>query len=72
MRKQIFVNQKLVELSKKLNIPLVATNDSHYLKKEDGYNHEGLLCIQTGKRMPDEDRMKFETNDIYIKSPEEM
>ena len=72
MRKQILVNQKLVELSKKLNIPLVATNDSHYLKKEDGYNHEVLLCIQTGKRMTDEDRMKFETNDFYIKSPEEM
>ncbi len=72
MRKQILVNQKLVELSRKLDIPLVATNDSHYLKKEDGYNHEVLLCIQTGKRMTDEDRMKFETNDFYIKSPEEM
>ena len=69
---QIMVNQKLVELSKKLNIPLVATNDAHYLKKEDSYNHEVLLCIQTGKRMKDEDRMKFKTNDFYIKSPEEM
>ena len=72
LREQILVNQKLVELARKLNIPLVATNDSHYLKKEDYYNHEVLLCIQTGKRMTDEDRMKFQTNDFYIKSPEEM
>lgn len=72
LREQILVNQKLVELARKLNISLVATNDSHYLKKEDYYNHEVLLCIQTGKRMTDEDRMKFQTNDFYIKSPEEM
>ena len=72
LREQILVNQKLVELARKLNIPLVATNDSHYLKKEDYYNHEVLLCIQTGKKMTDEDRMKFQTNDFYIKSPEEM
>ena len=72
LREQILVNQKLVELARKLNIPLVATNDSHYLKKEDYYNHEVLLCIQTGKRMTEEDRMKFQTNDFYIKSPEEM
>ena len=72
LREQILVNQELVELARKLNIPLVATNDSHYLKKEDYYNHEVLLCIQTGKRMTDEDRMKFQTNDFYIKSPEEM
>ena len=72
MPNQILVNQKLVELSRKLDIPLVATNDAHYLKKEDSYNHEVLLCIQTGKKMTDEDRMKFETDDFYIKSPEEM
>ena len=72
MPNQILVNQKLIQLSKKLNIPLVATNDAHYLKKEDSYNHEILLCIQTGKRMTDEDRMKFETDDFYIKSPDEM
>ena len=72
LRKQAYVNQKLVELSRKLNIPLVATNDAHYTKKIDAYNHEVLLCIQTGKKMLDEDRMKFETDDFYIKSPEEM
>lgn len=72
MREQILVNQKLVQLSHKLGIKLVATNDAHYLRKEDSYNHEVLLCIQTGKRMIDEDRMRFSTDDFYIKSPEEM
>ena len=72
MREQIMVNQKLVTLARKLNIPLVATNDAHYLKKEDYYNHEVLLCVQTGKRMTDEDRMSFSTNDYYIKSPDEI
>ena len=69
---QILANQKLIELSRKLDIPLVATNDAHYLKKEDSYIHEILLCMQTGKRITDEDRMRFETNEFYIKSPEEM
>ena len=69
---QVLANQKLVKLARKLNLPLVATNDAHYLKKEDAYNHEILLCIQTGKRMSDEDRMKFETEELYVKSPEEM
>ena len=72
LREQVMVNQKLVELSRELDIPLVATNDAHYLKREDAYNHEVLLCIQTGKRMTDEDRMRFETDELYIKSPEEM
>ena len=72
IREQVLANQKLIQLARKLNIPLVATNDAHYLKKEDAYNHEILLCIQTGKRMSDEDRMKFETDELYIKSPEEM
>ena len=72
IRDQIIVNQKLIQLSRKLGIKLVATNDAHYLTKEDYYNHEVQLCIQTGKRMIDDDRMSFETNDFYIKSPEEM
>ncbi len=50
IKEQILVNQKLIELSRKLNIPLVATNDAHYTKKEDAYNHEILLCIQTRKK----------------------
>ncbi len=69
---QVLVNQKLIEMSRKLNIPLVATNDAHYLKREDAYNHEILLCIQTGKRMTDEDRMRMGTDEFYVKSPEEM
>ncbi len=72
IKEQVLVNQKLIELSRELDIPLLATNDSHYLKKEDAYNHEVLLCIQTGKRMSDEDRMRFDTDELYIKSPEEM
>ena len=72
VKEQVLVNQKLIQLSRELNIPLVATNDAHYLKREDAYNHEVLLCIQTGKRMTDEDRMRFETEELYIKSQEEM
>ncbi len=69
---QVMVNQRLIALSRELDIPLVATNDAHYLKQEDSYNHEILLCIQTAKKMTDEDRMRFETNEFYIKTPEEM
>ena len=69
---QVLVNQKLVQLSKELDIPLVATNDAHYLKKEDAYIHEVLLCIQTGKKMNDVDRMKMGADEFYVKSPEEM
>ena len=72
LKEQALVNQKLVELSRKLDIPIVATNDAHYTRKEDAYNHEVLLCIQTGKKMSDEDRMRFSTDDFYIKSPEEV
>ena len=72
IKEQVLANQKLVQLARKLDIPLVATNDAHYLKREDAYNHEILLCIQTGKRMSDEDRMRFETDELYVKSPQEM
>ena len=72
IKEQVLANQKLIQLARKLDIPLVATNDAHYLKKEDAYNHEVLLCIQTGKRMSDADRMRFETDELYVKSPEEM
>ena len=72
IQEQVLANQKLVQLARKLDIPLVATNDAHYLKKEDAYNHEVLLCIQTGKRTSDIDRMRFDTDELYVKSPEEM
>lgn len=72
IKEQVLANQRLVRMARKLNIQLVATNDAHYLKREDAYNHEVLLCIQTGKRMNDEDRMRFESDELYVKSPEEM
>ena len=72
IQEQVLANQRLIKLAKKLDIPLVATNDAHYLKREDAYNHEVLLCIQTGKRMSDPDRMHFDTDELYVKSPEEM
>lgn len=66
------VNEKLIAISKKLGIPLVCTNDIHYINKEDARAHEVLLCIQTGKTMDDEDRMRFKTDEFYLKSPDEM
>ncbi len=72
MEEQRMVNRQLIEISKETGIPLVATNDVHYLKKEDAVVHDVLLCIQTAKTIDDEDRMKFPTNEFYLKSPEEM
>ncbi len=72
VEEQNFVNQNLIKLSKELGIPLVATNDAHYLRREDAKAHEVLLCIQTGRKITDEDRMKFNSDEFYIKSPEEM
>jgi DNA polymerase-3 subunit alpha len=69
---QKIVNPKLIELARRMNIPLVATNDSHYLKKEDAYDHEVLLCIGTGKTMDEPDRMRFSTDQFYYRTAEEM
>jgi DNA polymerase-3 subunit alpha len=69
---QRVVNKALVKLSEELNIPLVATNDVHYIKREDARAHEVLLCIQTGKTLADSDRMKFSTDGFYFTTPEEM
>jgi len=66
------VNEGLVRLSAEAGIPLVMTNDAHYLSKSDAYSHDVLLCIQTGKAVSDTDRMKFETEEFYLKSEEEM
>ncbi len=63
---------KLMEISKELSIPLVATNDCHYLERTDSEAHEVLLCIQTGKTMDDTGRMRFATDAFYLKSPDEM
>jgi len=69
---QSLVNEKLMEISKELSIPLVATNDCHYLDQNDAEAHEVLLCIQTGKTMDDPGRMQFATDAFYLKSPDEM
>src|SRR5207249_8873011 len=66
------VNPDLVRLSKETGIPLVATNDCHYLHHEDAHAQEVLLCIQTGKTMGDANRMKFATDQFYFKSAAEM
>lgn len=66
------VNAELISMSKRLNIPLVCTNDVHYINRDDAKAHEVLLCIQTGKTMKDEDRMRFQTDEFYLKSPDEM
>lgn len=66
------VNEEIVKISAELDIPLIATNDAHYLNKDDAYAHSVLLCIQTGKTMDDETRMQFPSDEFYIKSPQEM
>ena len=66
------VNVHLVEMARKLDIPLIATGDCHYTRKEDTGPHDVLLCIQTGKRLSDEDRLRYEEGQFYIKSEEEM
>jgi len=69
---QSIVNTALVNLSNQTGIPLVATNDCHYLKASDAKAHEILLCMQTGKRMSDPGRMRMMSEEFYVKSPEEM
>ena len=66
------INPDLVRLAKSLDIPIVATNDCHYVTQQDSRAHEVLLCIQTGKTMSDRNRMRFATDQFYVKSPEEM
>ena len=66
------VNQALLRMSRELDIPLVATNDVHYTYAQDVKPHDILLCIQTGKKLADEDRMRYEGGQYYVKSPEEM
>ncbi|NOZ25609.1 MAG: DNA polymerase III subunit alpha, partial [Nitrospirae bacterium] len=69
---QYEVNRRLIELSRELHIGLAATNDCHYLRKEDSRAHDILLCIQTGKTINARERMRFETDQLYFKSPDEM
>ncbi len=67
-----WVNPKLVELAKEFNLDVVATNDCHYIDKEDAEAHDVLLCIQTGKTLKDKERLTFKTDEFYVKTAEEM
>ena len=69
---QALVNQQLLKMSAETGIELVATNDVHYTYAEDAKAHDILLCIQTGKKLTDENRMRYEGGQYYVKSPEEM
>lgn len=72
LNEQKIVNKKLVALSAKLGIPLVATNDCHYPKKSDAFLQDVLLCIGTGQKLAEKNRLRFETAEFYFKSPIEM
>jgi len=65
-------NDALREIANHVGLPMVATNDCHYLHREDARAHEVLLCIQTGKTMADETRWRFDTDELYVKTPAEM
>ncbi|MBM4338088.1 MAG: DNA polymerase III subunit alpha [Deltaproteobacteria bacterium] len=69
---QALVNERLIEIGRELFIPVVATNDCHYLHREDAQAHEILLCIQTGKTLNESDRMKFSSDEFYFRSSDEM
>jgi len=66
------VNQGILRLARETGLPLVVTNDAHYLRREDAKMQDVLLCIQTGKTVDDENRMKFQTEEFYLKSEEEL
>ncbi len=72
IKEQEKANRFLIELSRKLDIDLVATNDAHYLNKEDWEAHDVLLCLQTGKKLADEKRMRFPSKEFYFKNAQEM
>ncbi|MCJ7680646.1 MAG: DNA polymerase III subunit alpha [Candidatus Aminicenantes bacterium] len=66
------IRPELIRLARKLDLPLVATNDVHYLNKEDAKSHDILLCVQTNKKVTDSDRIRFGTQEFYFKTSEEM
>ena len=72
IRDQKLVNQSILKIHQETGIPMVCTNDSHYLRKEDAEAHDILLCIQTGKTVDDENRMRYEPQNFYLRSEEEM
>jgi len=72
LKPQKEINPLLLRLARKLALPIVATNDVHYLRKEDAESHDVLLCVQTNKKVTDQDRIRFGTEEFYFKSTEEM
>ncbi len=72
LKEQHMVNEHLVRIARELNLPLVATNDAHYLCKSDAEPHDVLLCIGTGSLIEEAKRLRFETQEFYVKSPDEM
>ena len=72
IRDQAIVNRELLRLHEDTGLPLVCTNDAHYLRKEDAEAHDVLLCIQTGKLLEDENRMRYEPRNFYLRSEAEM
>jgi len=72
IKEQLIVNERLIELASRIGIKTVATNDIHYLNREDAKNHDVLLCIQTGKTVNDPRRMRFKTDQFYFRTAEEM
>ncbi|MCI2056888.1 MAG: DNA polymerase III subunit alpha [Oscillibacter sp.] len=70
--KQAQVNQGILKIHEETGLPMVCTNDAHYLRKEDAEAHDILLCIQTGKTVDDENRMRYEPRNFYLRSEEEM
>lgn len=72
IRDQIAVNQGILRIHQETGLPMVCTNDAHYLRKEDAEAHDVLLCIQTGKTLDDENRMRYEPRNFYLRSEAEM
>ncbi len=72
LSEQTLVNQTLISMSKKLGIPLIVTNDCHYTYEDDVKPHDILLCLQTGKKLADSDRLRYEGGQFFVKSEEEM
>ena len=72
IEEQQVLNKNIIKLAKQLELNIVATNDVHYLKKEDARAHEALLCIQTQTTLNDPNRMKFQSDELYFRPPEEM
>ena len=72
LEEELIMNRGIKEISKDLSVPVVTTNDVHYMRKDDAKAHDVLLCIQTGKTLKDENRMQFRTKELYFKNFSEM